>query len=151
MIDWFTPVIGLSGVVLGVGITEVRRWLESKNIYRKVTFEKRLAVHQEALGQSYLLGRIISSQIDDEEKITKVREIEKWWNNNCLYLDEKSCRKMFNLVFDSFEHINGLSESQNAIYRKLRETRIVIARGIGVKHLPEVRNLTEDEKMWQNS
>ena len=48
MAEWWVPLVGLFGVLVGVGITEFRLWAERKDRYRIMTFEKRLQVHQEA-------------------------------------------------------------------------------------------------------
>ena len=46
--DWFPAVMTLVGVLIGVGIQELRFWHERKDKYKDMVFEKRLAAYQGA-------------------------------------------------------------------------------------------------------
>ena len=146
MPEW---IVALISVVLGAGIIEFRHWRDSREQFRVMTFEKRLQTHQEALSYCYKLYHSIFSRKDEGEKNKTVNEVGKWWEDNCLLLDEKSRRKMLDLVGDARDYVNGFAESQSTVQRTFRETLRVISQGIGVKHLPENPNLKKEEKTFQ--
>ena len=71
-------------------------------------------------------------------------EVRKWWQNNCLLLDESSRQKMVDSMMAISDHV-GFDKSYNAaVYASLREMRDTIIRGIGVKHLPEMPKMEND-------
>lgn len=149
MPEWLNPVIGIIGVIIGVGITEIRQWIERKEKYQALIFEKRLKVHQEALAYCYLAYHSINSDKEKQEKDNKISEMEKWWENNCLLLDEKSRRKMLDLIGEARSYIHGFEKSQTRYLQTFRETLKTIAEGIGTKHLIELKDLKTEDKTFQ--
>ncbi len=57
-----------------------------KQQWALAALEKRLEVHQEA----YALWRRIVAEVHEDKNVEVVVEANKWWNNNCLYLDVAS-------------------------------------------------------------
>jgi len=149
MPEWVTPIIGLVGVFIGVGITEFRLWRESEERYRIITFEKRLVIHQEALSNCYRVYHHIFSRKTQEKKNTAINEMENWWENNCLLLDEKSRRKTLDFIGDARDYANKITESQSEFMRTNREALNAISQGIGIKHLKENPTLDREEKTLQ--
>ena len=149
MSELIAPVVGLIGVILGVGISEFRRWRESKEQYRILTFEKRLTIHQEALSFCYKVHHCLFQSKAQEEKNNIIDEMEKWWENDCLLLDEKSRRKMLDLIGDARDYANGFAESQSQFMRTFGETIQAISQGIGIRHVSENYNLKKEEKTFQ--
>lgn len=64
--------------------------LKFRNAMRAAALEKRLAVHQEA----FALWRRLYAEVHDGEIGPLVQECQRWWSNNCLYL-EPSARQAF--------------------------------------------------------
>ncbi len=143
MSELVVPIIGLIGVILGIGASELRSWLMNKEQYRILTFEKRLKTHQEAFYMCYqlrtsFLGFVLTHKATDEQyKIT--HEAHKWWENNCLLLDESSRQKMSESIDKVGNLFLGLNnETPNNVLVSLQELRAAITKGIGIKHLPEI-------------
>lgn len=149
MPEWIAPVFSLLGVVIGAGIIEFGKWRERREQYRVTTFEKRLVIHQEALSNCYRVYHHVFSGKTQEEKNTAINEMENWWENNCLLLDEKSRRKTLEFIGDARDYVNNLTDSQSEFMRTNREVLNAISQGIGIKHLKENPALNRDEKTLQ--
>ncbi|HUT68673.1 MAG TPA: hypothetical protein VMW86_09035, partial [Dehalococcoidales bacterium] len=92
MPEWGIALIGVAGLIVGAIITEARHWLDRRQRFQVMTFEKRLQTHQEALSYCYKLYHSFNSRKDEDEKYRTINEIQEWWESNCLLLDEKSRR-----------------------------------------------------------
>jgi hypothetical protein len=145
MPEWVAPVVGLIGVVLGAGISEFRHWREDKEQYRVMTFEKRLQTYQEALSLCYELQDILNIAKSNEEKYEVIDKLQKWWENNCLSLDENTRQSINALTSEAYGHVSGYAEKRSTVFVKLVETRATIVQGIGIRHLPERPKKKEDE------
>ena len=70
--------------------------LQLSNQLRLAILDKRFEKHQEAFT---LWFNFFGSLYDEDKKIREaINACQKWWNNNCLYLDEES-RKSFKSAF----------------------------------------------------
>lgn len=144
MPEWGIAIIGVAGVVVGVIITEIRHWLDRRQRFQVMTFEKRLKAHQEAFSLCYELNNILNVGKNDNEKHIVIDKVQKWWENNCLLLDEVSRQKIFSLTGAAYEHVLGYAEKHSTVFVKITETRNAIVRGIGAKHLPEMQKMEND-------
>lgn len=144
MPEWGIALIGIAGLIVGAIITEVRHWLDRQQRFQVMTFEKRLQTHQEALSCWYELYHALNIGTSDD-KHKAIDKLEKWWENNLLFLDEVSRDKMLALIGEARDHITGHAESHSAVFRTLRETRDAIVRGIGAKYLPEMPEPKEEK------
>lgn len=95
-------IAGFVGAVLGSGIAAMVTWVvaqrqrqheermaeqERRQVLRITALDKRLQAHQEAYSLWYEL--IWASGGKDDQRLDELtREAEKWWRDNCLYLDE---------------------------------------------------------------
>ena len=149
MAEWWVPLVGLFGVLVGVGITEFRLWAERKDRYRIMTFEKRLQVHQEAyrlcMEQAMLMNDLHKKEPEVVKKFNKSHdEAKDWLNHNCLYLDTRSWRGIMNAFFAASIYGRDLAEQRQTVdkayeYAHSEFTKCLssIAKGIGAKYLPE--------------
>jgi len=152
---WLTPVIGIIGVIIGVGITEIRQWMERKEKYQTLIFERRLKVHQEAYSLCYRLELNIhllqkNEMLQKTKKqydkcVDDAKRINDWWLDNCLYLDKKSQEMILNTLFYSTKQIDSIMEDKkDEVLEKFMEEQFKvtldsIAKGVGVKYLPEIK------------
>ncbi len=149
MTEWWVPLVGLFGVLIGVGITEFRLRMERKDRYRIMTFEKRLQVHQElyrlCMEQAMLLNELHAKGLEASEKFLKSHdEIKEWLNHNCLYIDTRSWRAVINAFFAASIYGRDFAEQRQTIdkayeYARSEFTKCLssIAKGVGAKYLPE--------------
>lgn len=147
MAEWLPPVLALVGVLLGAGITVCMKWMETREKYQEMTFEKRLLVHQEAFSWNARLYQAVWS-LDSDEIDEVAEKASDWWQNNCLFLDENSRYHMISALNCVYEYVNAISAvpkndkadllREDAI-ESLSANRIAIERGIGAKHLPELK------------
>ena len=150
METWLTTLLSFIAAIIGAVVVLIIHHSDTKDKYRKITFEQRLKVHQEAISHCYqVYHSLFRSKMNQEEKKDTINKMEKWWENNCLSLDEKSRRKTLDVIGDAREYIDGLTESQVTFLRTFRETLNVISKGIGKKHLIEDHNLAIEEKTLQ--
>lgn len=61
--DWFPAVMTLIGVLVGVGIQELRIWRERKDKYKDMVFEKRLDAHQEG---HYRIAKLVMAMMPNQ-------------------------------------------------------------------------------------
>ncbi len=149
MTEWWVPLVGLFGVFAGVGITEFRLWMERKDRYKIMTFEKRLQVHQEAyrlcMDKAMLLNELHAKGLQASEKFLKSHnEAKEWLNHNCLYLDTRSWRAAINAFFAASIYGRDIAEQRQTVdkayeYARSEFTKCLssIAKGVGAKYLPE--------------
>lgn len=141
MPDWITPVSSFVGALLGAGIVLLIHWLNTRSHYRRTTFELRLKTHQEAVTKCYKLRRILSHFSDVSQTNKEIREIEFWWEDNCLSLDTRSRHSFFSMVGAAYDHVNGWAEKQSQVWVAIDNARNAIVIGIGTKYLPTPREL----------
>ncbi len=137
---WVTPVLSFVGALFGAGIVLLIHWLNTRTHYQRTTFELRLKAHQEAIARCYELQRILGSPSDTNEKNRAIREVELWWEHNCLSLDTRSRRSFFSMIGAAYDHVNGWAEKQSLVWEAISETRNAITTGIGTEHLPPLRD-----------
>jgi len=132
--------IGLLGVLFGIVVTIVLRWLDRSDRFRDLTFEKRLAAHQEAYCLNQNLYEALNSGNKDEIR-GKANAIKEWWKKNSLYLDDNSTQSMLALFSSALQycihpdHPGGLQPTWELLDANLKD----ISRGIGSKHLPRIK------------
>jgi hypothetical protein len=148
MPDWESIIV----TVLGSGTASalITHWLDRKQRYQVMTFEKRLQAHQEALSQCYELWDIVTGKRSDEDKDEGIKKVRNWWVNNQLFLDEASRSQILTLIDLAYDHIYDPKVRQSAFYAAWRETRKTIIRGIGSKYLPETTKDSKPDTQNQN-
>jgi hypothetical protein len=153
MMDWFPAVMTLVGVLVGVGVEELRIWRERKDKYRDMIFEKRLDAHQ---GAYYWCMKLLSLTMPNKlmrdgglrDVNEKLGEAMEWVRKNELYLNLDSREKLI----DYFEYVATTSlkykdvegrsnidigEETRKLVENLGKVSSSIQKGIGVKYLPE--------------
>jgi hypothetical protein len=152
-VDWFPAVMTLVGVVIGVGIQELRIWRERKDKYKDMIFEKRLDAHQ---GGYYWCMKLLSVMMpnrlmkdgglsDVDEKLGGAME---WLDKNALYLNQDSRVKMneyFQYVSETslkYKDVKGISninigEETEKLVENAGKVLSSIQKGIGVEYIPE--------------
>ncbi|MBM3156819.1 MAG: hypothetical protein FJ004_05990 [Chloroflexi bacterium] len=134
------PWIGVVGIVIGVMLSEVVRWLrdrgEKQEKYRVMLYEKRLEIHQQAF--TWLRKLAAVTMASDTEKREVISKVDEWWNSNCLYLDDESREAMLDAI-SGVEGLIDLSPPQAEVKRTARlaleKALSSVMHGIGMKHL----------------
>ena len=91
--DWVDTKAGIAfvGIIIGGSIPASVAWLNSrenrKQRWALAALDKRLQVHQEAYTLWCQTFRLVYKK---EELMELLPKAEKWWDNNCLFLDTKS-------------------------------------------------------------
>lgn len=151
--DWFPAVMTLVGVLVGVGVQELRFWHERKDKYKDMIFEKRLDAHQGAYYRCMKLTEAVRADrlMTDEGVEAAIKESwtgMDWLHKNALYLDENLRFKMNNFILYIAsmglkyrdkkwrKNIDIEKEVQN-VTKRVMEVLNSIRIGIGVKYLPE--------------
>jgi hypothetical protein len=153
MTDWFPAVMTLVGVLVGVGVQELRIWRERRDKYKDMVFEKRLDAHQGAYCRCMRLFDVMlpNKLMCDEGVRVAMKEAAEtldWLDKNALYLDEDSRVRMVVFVrymcgtaeryLDGTQRKNiSIEEETRKLLLSLREVVSSIKRGVGVKYLPE--------------
>lgn len=84
--------------------------VRSHNKLKMAALDKRLEAHQ----QAYRLWRELIFTAHDKEKVSDVVvKCQSWWNNNCLYLDEKSRDAFYKATNLAFIH-NDIKKGGNS-------------------------------------
>ena len=134
--------IGLTGVIIGVAIQEVRLWRERKEFYHSMIFKERLERHQKAFEFCHKLNRVLNS--NNTTKINKIaKEFREWWDCNCFYLDKTSQKLIIPLVNYSYVYAKG-NENKGKVWDYLNKTLSSLSLGIGVKYLPESKEIKNE-------
>lgn len=107
-------IVGLAGAVVGAAIAASVQFVTSRSEqldrYRLAAIEKRLQAHQEAFA---LWIKLLSKVHSENEIGAVVMECQTWWENNCLYLEEKA-RKAFRTAYTcAFNHKDYLKDRSN--------------------------------------
>jgi len=140
--------IGFLGVILGVGIQEFRRWRENKEIYHRMVFQKRLEVHQKAVELCHNLYTALN--IDPAQTRKVANDLKDWWVTNCLYLDPNSRKAILSLIGYArlYAYAKERGEPTNEaekVWKQCEKTIEILVQGVGVKYLPDLRDLRGDE------
>jgi hypothetical protein len=149
MTDWGIALIGVGGIIVGAIITEVRYWLDRKQRFRVMTFEKRLQVHQDAyrlcMEQALLMDELRRKGLEVSERFLKSHdETREWLNRNCLYLDKRSHKAIIEAFFatsiygrDFAEKRETINQAYDYAHSKLEDCLKFTTEGIGAEYLPE--------------
>lgn len=154
-------IVGFAGVLFGSAISIFIHWREGKDKYQQMAFEKRLQVHQEAYAWCERLFEYITPFDENapKDKIDVTHKFDDWFYSNCLYLDKNSVFELqyLNLrVLEFFEKYGEYNmatsdDRQRAAFRNLEEalgdTKDAIARGIGVKYIPDIKRSNSNKKV----
>lgn len=105
LVSWWSGDAGLAGAVVGAAIAGAIHFLthrsEQLDRYRLAAIEKRLQAHQEA----FALWRRLLAHVHCEDEIgAVVMECQTWWNNNCLYLEEKARTAFWKAYMQALMH-----------------------------------------------
>lgn len=112
-------VFAFVGVLLGSLITGVTSWLAARE-NRKLQWalaalDKRLEVHQEAYTE---WKKIMGAVCGGEDIFNTVQKGERWWNNNCLYLDAASRRAFRDCLLLVHKYRDCLEETHHEQFRQ---------------------------------
>jgi hypothetical protein len=133
--------IGLIGVLVGVGVMILLRWLDKTDRFRDMTFEKRLVAHQDAYRLNQTLYEALGTKSTPDIRII-LNEIKDWMKNNSLYLDSRSSRSMLALFSSALQYClhpdrpSGLQPTWDLLDINLKD----ITHGIGTNHLPRIND-----------
>ena len=142
--------IGLIGILLGIAATSFFKWIDRKERFKVMTFEKRLDVHQCAFYWNQIIYQVLISKDADILKEI-VSEAQEWWNTNCLLLDENSRNSMISVFNSTNRYARGiehpdLATGSERVWDDLDKNYKDIIEGIGVEHL----NRIEDDRATQS-
>lgn len=133
--------IGLYGIIIGISITVLLRWMDRKERFRDSTFEKRLSAHQEA----YYLNQDLYEALNSNDKNNirdKADKMKEWWKLNSLYLDDSSTKSMLALFSSALNYTLYPSrpDELQPTWELLDKNLNNIVKGIGAKHLPRINS-----------
>jgi hypothetical protein len=147
--EWFSPLIGLIGVILGVLATSFWKWLEQKEKYRDKTFEKTLVCYQTL----YTFNQKLYEQINgNNTNVTILNStsnvLKEYMNSNSLYIDETTRESTIGLYNDARNYSNNLTNlnveatiinnSKDKLIASLNKNFEYIQKGAGVAYLPRI-------------
>ena len=143
--ELFIALIGFLGVLLGVATSAFWQWTEREERYQIMMFEKRLAVHQEALFLTTqlrikLLPAVSGNSVPDQSELeSDFIEMRDWWDANCLYLDPRSRKAFLDLFIDLREYaVRYTPEDAKECLETTATTAKKIVEGIGEEYIPEI-------------
>ena len=153
--DWFPAVMTLIGVLVGVGIQEIRIWRERKDKYKDMVFERRLDAHQGAYYwcmrlYHFLMPQRLMKVEGVEAAFKEAKEAYEWINRNALYLDEGSLEKMEDFVLYAYETCSKYGDEKEKKNINIENELLKLAanmgglsgsikKGIGAKYLPKTK------------
>lgn len=133
----------LAGVITSIIVTELSHFLVRRERFRDITFEKRLAAHQQAFCRNQDLYEALNSNTTDTTDAISIRanEMKEWWKNNCFYLDNNSSKSMLNLINSTLAYNLAQTSQQgkDRTWTLLDKNLKDIVNGIGMKYLPRVK------------
>lgn len=139
-------VFGLIGVIIGAIIAAVVQiltvWTEREDRYRLAAIDKRLQAHQEA----FALWRKLLSHVYNDNIGSTALECQNWWDNNCLYLDEKARKAFRSAYMSATDHHDFVKNHAEAKLIK-DNWNVIIAAGTALTEavaLPPVGELVEE-------
>ncbi|MHA1971577.1 MAG: hypothetical protein ACTSW1_01220 [Candidatus Hodarchaeales archaeon] len=116
---WIGVIGVIGGAIIGAGIQEFRLWGERKDKYRVMSFDRRLEAHQQAFAALHELNRILNTGVSKDIDRTAI-ETRKWWDKNCLFLDEKSRSLMLKTINLSHQYAGDLLAASTGISKQHR-------------------------------
>jgi hypothetical protein len=152
MSEWMAAITGLVGVIVGVGISEFRRWQERKEQYMTMTFEKRLEIAQEAVRLCYAILFVLCPFAQHSDKresviLKNVGELQRFVINNSLYIAPQAQRSIVNFVSFTADYIEKLEKSEitasddeqiHIITAECEKATKAISNSIGAKYIPDI-------------
>ena len=158
--DWFTPLVGAIGLLIGLGYHEYRIRRERKDKPADMVFERRLDAHQEVYCRlKGLLGFMSPDQLMKEGGTKTLRkellECCKCVDRNALYL-ARDCRREIVKFFDYVRKRGNRYEDEEWVKsvdvkkemdELLHNMTVVldsVEKGVGVKYLPEEKMRLEE-------
>ena len=139
--------IGFLGVIIGSGISAIASCLVAsenrKQQWELAALDKRLEVHQEAYRE---WQKIMGAVCGGEGIFNTVLEAEKWWNNNCIYLDPASRQAFRDCIFRVNENKESLKKTNYKdfickspeIWKQIMKPGQTIPEGVALSHLKEM-------------
>lgn len=152
MADWIGVIGVVAGVVVGAGIQEFRLWMERKQRYQVMTFDKCLEAHQRAFYWCQKLNEILN--IGQTQEIHEIAvNARDWWNSNSLLLDENSRKSMLftmNLAHSFAREMSSPIKQDvrigDQVWSSLDKSFKAIMEGIGTEYLPEIKSVDKTDK-----
>jgi hypothetical protein len=141
-------IFGLIGTILGALITTGYQWFwsarERQDKFRLAALEKRLEVHQEAFS---LWRKLLFSLSKPAELSQIVMEGQEWWDNNCLYLDEKSRSSFHKSLLLAWDIVPELkAEGKTKIFKEMNQTGKFLIEGVNLPFLGDIESKRVEEK-----
>jgi len=153
MMDWFPAVMALVGVLVGLGVQELRIRRDKKDKYKDMVFEKRLEAHQGAYYRCHrLVGFMTPDKLVEDGGIKALAdefdEYREWISKNALYLAGDSKTKMNMFFYYAFKKAKkyadkewiktmNVKEEIMELHKNFVEVLISVQRGVDVEYLPE--------------
>ncbi|MEM5419642.1 hypothetical protein [Paraburkholderia ferrariae] len=119
--------------------------LKSKHQLRVAAIDRRLQAHQEA----FKLWRKLYAKAHSDEVSAIIRECQAWWEDNCLYLDEKSRNAFANAYWAAGHHkmlLQSPVRDEAAIASITRNWAMIEGAGDAIVSGAALPGLTEAEK-----
>lgn len=102
--------------------------------YKFVALDKRLQVHQEAYSHWWRIRNSLLRPYD-EKRLVVIYECDRWWQENCLYLDA-TARKCFRALLGGAINFESLDEAKREEFKEfMRQTQKYLIEGVGVPWL----------------
>lgn len=130
--------VGLLGVILGLGAAAFWQWMDRKEKYQLITFDKRLAAHQDAFSLCYKLSIALeNNNLNDIGSVAT--EMRNWWSSHCLFLGRPSRALFFSLAQTAYSMAEEHDMSvEGKCWELFGRATKAIWEEIGEKHLPEL-------------
>ena len=153
MPDWGIALIGVAGIIVGTIITEARHWLDRKERYHIMTFDKRLEVAQEVVYKCLNIAIAMTpvklkGVFELKQLLQNIEETREWLSHNNLYLEDSaqlSIMIFLNFVIDYAEkyekgELTGTDDEKvERIGREIDKAMNTISKSIGVKYMPVIK------------
>ena len=98
--------------------------------------EKRLKAHQEAFS---LWRKLLFSLSKPEERSKIVITGQEWWENNCLYLDEKSRTSFHKSLILAWDiDLEVKAEGRTKVFNEINQTGKVLIEGVNLPFISDV-------------
>jgi hypothetical protein len=142
--------IGFFGIIIGSAISSITSLLVSKESRKGqlsiAALDKRLEVHQ----AGYTLWRkVVRSMYDEKNRQDMILQTQHWWEDNCIYLDQKSRESFISFIASADIHNELLREprTKETIKNIRKNWSIIMKPGKALIEGVQLSVLNEDLKL----